>query len=186
MTRVGSRDYWRDLASYPRDWAARAAQAAHLILPGWTVLDLGCGPHMALRDHLPAGCSYRPADLYRWSPEVLHADIDADLFPDVAVDCVVLLGVIEYLTQPQLAFRFARSRAAAMVVSYCHPLTPDPVPRARAGWINAFSPQALAELVAGSGWLLARSDSYGKSGEMHQLIHVLYPAALPQGVGRVD
>lgn len=179
MASVGSREYWRHRESYPTDWAPRAAQAARLIAPGSIVLDLGCGPHMALREHLPEGCTYTPADLYPWSPEVRHADIDAGCFPDEACDCVVLLGVIEYLREPQLVFRFAQRRAASMVVSYCHPLTPNRCTRARAGWVNAFSPDELAEMAAGAGWGIVQSETYGRSMDMHQQIHALRPAVQP-------
>jgi hypothetical protein len=173
MASVGSREYWQDRNSYPEDWEPRSVQAARFITPGWIVLDLGCGPHMALRRHLPPDCTYRPADLYQWTAEVAHADIDANVFPDGRFDCMVILGVFEYLAKPQLAFRFGRERASAMVISYCHPLTADHRSRARAGWVNAFSPDELGNLAADNGWDILHSETYGRSAETHQVIHAL-------------
>lgn len=170
--KVGSREHWRQRDSYPQDWEARAVQAARFIAPGSIVLDIGCGPHMALRQHLPPGCLYRPADLYQWTPQVRHADIDANIFPDGTFDCVVLLGVIEYLTKPQLAFRFAQGCASAMVISYCYPLAPDHS-REQAGWVNAFSSDEFRALAADHGWKICRSETFGRSKGVHQMIHAL-------------
>jgi methyltransferase family protein len=175
MARVGSREHWRDPNSYPQDWESRAVQAARFIQPGSSVLDIGCGPHMALRRHLPADCAYYSADLYQWTAQVRHVDIDANIFPDGSFDCVVLLGVIEYLARPQLAFRFAQGCASAMVISYCYPLTADPRPRDGAGWVNAFSPEEIGNLAAENGWNITRTETFGRAAETHQVIHALAP-----------
>jgi hypothetical protein len=148
-------------------------QAARFIPPGAAVLDIGCGPHMALRHYLPAGCRYIPADMQQWTPDVRHVDVDADTFPDGTYDCVVLLGVLEYLKRPELAFAFAQRCAPAMVVSYCHPATSDLRWRDEMGWINAFSLEELRELVAESNWRMARSDTFKLSPQTRQLIHLL-------------
>jgi Methyltransferase domain len=173
--KIGSRQYWRDPSSYPEDWQARAAQAARFILPGWNVLDVGCGPHMSLRRYLPPDCTYHPADLYPWTSGVHHADVDANIFPQGSFDCVVLLGVIEYLTKPWLAFRFAQSSASAMVISYCYPLTAECRSREQAGWVNAFSPDQLSNLAAEYGWAIGKSETFHRSPQTHQMIHALGP-----------
>lgn len=130
---------------------------------------------MALQRYLPDGCVYCPADLYQWTPAVRHVDIDANVFPDGTFDCVVLLGVIEYLTKPELAFHFGRERASAMVISYCYPVTADHRSRASAGWINAFSPEGLGAQMANNGWDILRSETFGRSVDTHQVIHALGP-----------
>src|SRR5882672_9895661 len=81
MAEVGSREYWRNPSHYPEDWHSRSVLAATLIEPGSRLLDLGCGPAMALKHHLARGCSYTGADLSLWEPEVQFADIDAGVFP---------------------------------------------------------------------------------------------------------
>ena len=102
MIAIGSREYWRDPASYPDDWQLRAAQAALFVEPVVSVLDIGCGAGMTLRKYLPGGCVYIPADLVKWAPEVRHVDVDAGIFPEGEFDYVILLGVIEYLNRPEL------------------------------------------------------------------------------------
>jgi hypothetical protein len=173
LVRIGSRDYWRDRQSYPDDWQARSAQAARFISPGAVVLDIGCGPHMALRHYVPAGCSYIPADIYQWAPEVRPVDVDANVFPEGMFDCVVLLGVLEFLTKPELAFAFARNCATAMVVSYCHPATSDLESRQVNGWINAFSMEDFRKLAAESRWQVARSEQFRVQPRTHQMIYQL-------------
>ncbi len=128
---------------------------------------------MALRRHLPEGCVYRPADLYQWTSDVRAADIDANIFPEGTYDCVALLGVIEYLTKPQLAFGFARRCASAMVISYCYPLTDDLSPRQKVGWVNALSKVELAKLLDQNGWHITQSETFHRSPHTHQMIHAL-------------
>lgn len=128
---------------------------------------------MALRHYLPAGCSYIPADIYQWTPEVRHVDVDANTFPEGMFDCVVLLGVLEFLRKPELAFAFARSRAMAMVVSYCHPMTSALLSRHVKGWLNAFSMEDFRKLAAESRWQIARSGTFREQPRTRQMIYQL-------------
>jgi len=128
---------------------------------------------MALRDYLPDGCCYIPADIHRWTPDVRYVDIDANKFPEGAFDCVVLLGVLEYLMKPEWAFAFARRCATAMVVSYCHPTTSDILSRDVNGWINAFSMEDFRKLAAEGRWQVARSETFRVSPHTRQLVYQL-------------
>jgi hypothetical protein len=128
---------------------------------------------MALRHYLPAGCSYIPADIHQWTPEVRHVDVDANTFPEGMFDCVVLLGILEFLTKPELAFAFARNCATAMVVSYCHPATSDLESRQVNGWINAFSMEDFRKLTAESRWQIARSETFRVQPRTRQMIYEL-------------
>jgi hypothetical protein len=96
-------------------WPARMRMAAALIPPGSKVIDLGAGSQ-ALRDMLPAGCSYTSVDL-------ANADITCSLsvgeLPE-GFDVAVFLGVLEYLTDPEWALRQARRAARKAVVSCAH------------------------------------------------------------------
>jgi hypothetical protein len=175
MVVVGSREFWRDRESYEENWQSRSAQAASFIAPDSTVLDIGCGPHMTLRNYLARGCTYIPADLYQWTPEVRRVDVDNDIFPSGKFDFVVLLGVIEYLTKAELVFAFAREHAASMVVSYCHPKGTDAQRGDGLGWVNAFSVEDFRNLLAKSEWRMARSETFRQSAHVHQMIHWLLP-----------
>ncbi len=177
MTALGTREHWSEPGSYSDDWLSRSAQAARLIRLGAVVLDIGCGPRMGLRGYLPEGCAYIPADLVRWTPDVQFIDVDANLFPDLRFDTTVMLGVVEYLRFPELAFQFCRGRAASMIVSYCHPKTPDPARRIEAGWVNAFSQEELSAVAAKGAWRLCGSETYRTSDAVVQRIHTFEPNA---------
>jgi hypothetical protein len=174
--RVGSREYWQDPSSYAQDWELRSVQAARFVEPGVSVLDIGCGPRMALRQHLPRSCVYIPADLFTWTSEVRHVDIDADSFPGGEFGCAILLGVIEYLKRPDLVFRFAKAHARSMIVSYCHPRTAaNLLERDKVGWVNAFSMEALASLAARENLHISHSEMFRELASTRQMIHVLTP-----------
>ena len=127
---------------------------------------------MALRRHLPSACTYHPADLYQWTSDVRQVDIDKRIFPEGAFDYVVLLGVLEYLAKPQLAFHFAKCCASAMVISYCYPITPDIRTRELSGWVNAFSPDELRYFAQENGWKITQSETFRRSAQTHQMLHV--------------
>jgi hypothetical protein len=174
MAAIGSKEYWRDAANFAEDWHSRSIQAARFVAPGSRVLDLGCGPAMALRNYLPSGCAYTPADLVPWTPEVQWTDADEGIFPPGEFDYVIVLGVIEYLSAPDRVFQFARERSNSMVVSYCHPTEGfDPAHRSGMGWINSFSEKALLELVRGRNWRAVRSELFRQTTATRQTLYEL-------------
>lgn len=100
-------------------WPTRLALVASFIPPGSSVLDLGAGAR-ALRDHLPEGCEYTPADL----PEF---DMNAGLWPEGAFDVAVMAGVLEYADRPDEALLRLRELAPLAIVTYAHDWRrPDP------------------------------------------------------------
>lgn len=146
------RDRWTQPQSFQPDWGERAAIAASFISPGSPVIDLGCG-QMQLRDHLPPGCSYYPADMKKWTDEVYEIDLDAGLFPPGSYDCAALLGVIEYLRRPENALVWARQNCHRLVTRYVHPSPlATPEQRSKNGWVNHFSEDQFAFLLEASGW----------------------------------
>lgn len=83
-------------------WRSRTRDLARLIPPGSVVLDVGAGAG-ALRNHLPPGCTYRPADLVDALPGVAHIDAELGHWPtfEAPADVVVAAGVLEYVTEPE-------------------------------------------------------------------------------------
>lgn len=169
---VGSPEHWRDAASYPDKWAARAKLAAGWIQPSQSVIDIGCGARLALKALLPDGCTYAGADLQPWTDEVQQVDLNAGGFPDGTHDVAVMLGVVEYLIRPSEIFLKARRRAQTLIVSYCHPKPFfDRAERARRGWINALREKRFAEVLTRCGWRIEASEVYSESGQFRQVVY---------------
>jgi hypothetical protein len=173
MTLKSTVDYFRNPLNFATGWSERAELAAKYINPASVVLDLGCGPYMALKALLPDGCTYIPADLVQWRSHVHKADIDAGLFPDGEFDYVAVLGVIEYLERPELLFKFARRAAKAMVISYCHNRVAEQPARRPEFWVNDFSDDVFAGMIEASGWKVSRSLDWQPDGWVREIIYEL-------------
>ncbi len=101
---------------YPRK-LARLKAAASLIEPGSRVLDLGCGS-MLLREFLPRGCTYVPADLYAdRHPEIIPVDLNKGEFPESSFDVVVMLAVLGVVTDKLGLLRKIRERSPKMILT---------------------------------------------------------------------
>lgn len=63
-----------------------------------SVLDIGCG-NMKLKEYLaPEQIAYIPADVVQRSPECLVVDLNTAPVPRCDAECVVMVGVLEFLT----------------------------------------------------------------------------------------
>jgi hypothetical protein len=110
---------WTKPESFNPWWNGRA-DAALALITGRRIADIGCGAPQYLRSILPEGVEYLPADLTVWTPDTEECDLGAGRFPERALarcDTVVVLGVLEYLTDVPAALR-GLSAAPAIVFSY--------------------------------------------------------------------
>ena len=163
--------YWGDRDNYVYAWEDRARRAAGFIAPGSRVLDLGCG-RMALRRFLPTGCRYVPADLAQWTDEVIPVDLETGAFPRGSYDVVVILGVLEHLTDPISVIKQAREHGRELIVSYCHPGRESSVVQRRAeGWINDLTEKELEAAFAGCGWRMRSTLTYADTPTTCQIIY---------------
>ena len=113
----------------------RATERAAVTATG-IVLDVGCG-NATIRSHLPAHCTYvgldYPATGKAWygaQPEV-YGDARALPFRSNSVDRVLLLDVLEHLTEPELslqeAFRVLAAKGQLLINIPClYPLHDEP------------------------------------------------------------
>jgi len=135
----------------PVIWNDRAQAAARLIRPGSRVLDVGCGD-MHLEGHLPGGCTYFPLDVFQRDERTIVVDLNADSLPRVEIDCVVTLGVLEYLHDVPRFLSEAAQLAPEALISY-HPLEKSPLrDRLALGWVNALNSLELLALLRGAGY----------------------------------
>lgn len=166
-------DYWAYPEHYSYAWEDRARLAASMIAPGSSVLDLGCG-RMALRNYLPSGCRYVPADLPKWSAEVIAVDLEADEFPAGDYDVIVILNVLEYISNPLEVIRRSASQGRRLIVSYYHAGREASSARRReARWINDLTEGDLREEFRQSGWQIRAAHVYADTPSDRQIIYVL-------------
>lgn len=107
-TQLPTTERWSDVAkTFGYSNPHRARQVADKII-GFgirSVLDIGCG-NMKLRDYLaPKGIGYMPADVVQRSSDCLVVDLNTDPVPRCDAECVVMVGVTEFLNdiEPVLA-----------------------------------------------------------------------------------
>ena len=170
-----SKSYWARQDSYPVEWGERARLAAKFIASNSTVLDIGCG-RMQLKSFLPEGCTYTPADQVKWTDEVVKIDLDQRNFPPGNFDCIVILGVLEYLQAPAFPITRSAEACAKLITTYCHPLSGiDTARRRQNGWVNDLSEADLTALIVAAGWKLSHSEVFQVSKKFEQRLYVCVP-----------
>ncbi len=131
----------------------RAQLAAQFIPSGARVLDLGQGGGETLRDLMPLGCRYEAADRLAHGKGTLIGDLVSDLaggeFPTHAAtqcDVVVMLGVLEKITDLENLFTHLRFCKQDVILSY-HPVNLlNGREREAQGFANALSYFDLTQL----------------------------------------
>jgi hypothetical protein len=99
--------------------AARAELAAQFIRGGSRVLDLGGA--MELMDALPGGCGYQGVDVRERGGNAIVCDLAAGDFPTKAAaqsDVIVMLGVLERITDVENLFTHLRFCKQDLILSY--------------------------------------------------------------------
>lgn len=143
---------WATLASEATDsWLARAEQAAALIGPQRSVIDLGCGM-MTLERFLPPGTTYIPVDVVARDARTLVVDLNRDGMPALSADCLVGLGILEYVYDlPRLLQGIAASCLTALLSYNTLERFPDRAQRTGHAWVNHHTQAELEALIQANG-----------------------------------
>lgn len=170
---------WSTTPPAHMSWNYRARWAARLIRPGSRVLDLGCGT-MALRDFLPEGCTYVPADIVKRSEDTHLIELNRGVWPDVTADVVVALGLLEYVFDVRAFMAGARRCGAELIFSYslhAKAGAANTEARLRMGWLSDFSlSEILAAMEAAEGTLLRLTTAGVKRAFTPYIGHITFPA----------
>lgn len=73
-----------------------------------------------LRDLLPVGCSYTPADLYRRTEDTFVFDADSYLWPEGRWDVAVMAGLVEHCIDQEYVIGRACRLADRILCTYSH------------------------------------------------------------------
>ncbi len=140
---------WSHPGSVAVRWGKRDQILGAMLPPDVSVIDIGCGG-MGLREHLPKGAVYTPADIVSRTPDTIHIDINRRIWPDDRRwDFAVAAGVLEYVHDMENFVDCARCLADSLVFTYHVRRMDSPTgaeSRLDMEWLSDFS---LAGLVAG-------------------------------------
>ena len=182
-SRLPDRKRWGDPKSYSPLWSSRAEMASGLIPDGASILEIGVGAG-DFRNRVQGRCSYEGADLAPLEDTTLILNLETDPLPDKEYDFVVLLGVLEYIYEPENAARKLCAAAPNVVCSYCCRLENAPAAdvadqRGEMGWVNDFTRDEFAALFSRNGFAVQSSRIYNKADYFEQvLIHFKKTASL--------
>lgn len=160
---------WSEPANLKSAWKSRAKIVAALIAPGSVVLDLGCGA-MDLEAELAADCVYLPADLVARDARTIIIDLNTGRLPNATADVVTMLGVLEYVHQPDNLFRSLARRWSRVVLSYNPADLDNERDRHSHGWFNALRSAELVTLAARHGYRLQTLVPHGTRERIYDLV----------------
>ncbi len=144
---------WAQTSNLKSAWRSRAAVVASLIPAGTSVLDLGCGA-MDLEHELANGTTYLPADLVARDCRTIIVDLNGDGMPGVEADVVTMLGVLEYVHQPERLLTAMAKRWPRAIVTYNPTDLDHGRDRRTHGWFNDMTSAQLVSKADSAGYRL--------------------------------
>ena len=146
-------------------WVQRAAVCADLLAAMFpakgavmSLADVGCGDQKLHGSLHERGLSviYTGYDLLPQAPEVRRFDVRCDTLPP-GHDVVVMLGVIEYLSDVSGAIGRLASSVPFLVLSHVirQEASYNQAELAELGWINHLSEEELESMLAASGFAIS-------------------------------
>lgn len=148
---------WEKNTRETPSWDSRNRTIAALVPPGITVLDVGAGAQ-TMRQHLKGITLYTPCDLFQTTPDTLICDFNRGILPKVPSrhDLAICSGILEYVHDPDVFFKFLTSNSKDLILSYNVFLPGDSrVERLSKDWINHFSLDEIRALVKRYGYRIA-------------------------------
>jgi hypothetical protein len=102
------------------------------------VADVGCWD-MSLERLLVAGSTYVPVDLVARDERTIVVNLNERRLPLLDVDCVVALGVLEYLESVPDFFRDVAKIGSNLIYSYNYAYQDERRNRANLDWVNGYT-----------------------------------------------
>jgi hypothetical protein len=153
-------DRWSDHQNFPSQWSLRAKVASKHFEPSWRILDIGCGS-MELERELPNSAVYVPADIVVRDSRTIICDLNNGCYPNVEADCVVLLGVLEYIHLPQHILSQIALRWPRLLLSYNCAERDAGRNRLAHGWFNSLRTCDILDTANDVGFFLQSMVPFG-------------------------
>jgi hypothetical protein len=169
---------WGDIENYPQGWNPRAHLAADMIDDGVKLLEIGVGAGY-LKSITEGRVRYAGVDLAPVIPEVGEFNLESDELPESHYDCIVALGVLEYVHDLQRAVALLAAGSDTLVLSYCFAELGfgGEDHRLALGWVNGLSEDELFTLFAQHGFSLKARQDYNNGDGWHQVVFRLESGA---------
>lgn len=167
---------WSDPSQLEPSWQARSKLASQFIQIGSRVLDVGCGA-MALERFLPLGCHYQPCDVVARDDRTIVCNLNDEPLPENVLrecDLVTLLGVLEYLYEPEKLLKQLVMAGKNLLLSYCAMDWSERLDRRALGWVNDLSLADIHKMALDAGFRVQRVERIDE----FQALFVLKPDSL--------
>lgn len=172
-----NRERWGNPGSYQRAWRERALIAAAMVPDNVSVVEVGVGTG-SFRDLVDARCQYHGFDLAPLDERTAPLDLDSEAIGHPGADYVVALGVLEYLSNVDVAITRICAVGQRAIVSYCYPragLDSQEIMRNRRGrgWVNDLSRAELLSAFKLSAFRLSLEHPYNEAVDFEQAVLLL-------------
>jgi hypothetical protein len=149
------------------NWAARAELAAKLIWDEQTIIDLGCGA-MQLEPYLSKESKYIPLDLVTRDSRTVVCDLNGDSLPDIQADLATMLGVLEYIHNPDRLLSQIAAKWPRLILSY-NPADLDKERDRKAhGWFNSLASATVVQMGLNAGFTLDALLPFGSNQRIYK------------------
>ena len=151
-------------------WPERAEMAAQMLEGARSVADIGCGIG-SLRHALPEHVEYVGLDIVARDPNTIVVDLNRDDIPELDVDAVAMLGVIEYVDQPKRILA-QLPRFQKVVITYNHFSLGDiaakvGLKKRRVGWRHRLTARRFERLLEESGLRVVAAERIRRGEKMY-------------------
>lgn len=166
---------WGQEDSYPQWWSKRAEIAAAYTQEGDSLLELGVGAG-DYRRLVNGKVFYTGLDLNPLSEDVIQCDLEKDHLPEGNFDTVVILGVLEYLSDVPRIIEEVSKITRKVIFSYCVPAGKSEEIsnyRAEKDWINAFSEDEILNPFMRNSFSLVKETVFDDLEYFKQKVYLL-------------
>jgi len=149
---------WDSNEYFDSAWRQRISLMARYIVPGRSVLDLGCG-RMWLEEFIGRDMLYLPVDRVRRDERTLICDFNRAEFPDVFADVGFVSGCLEYIRNPDRFVCDIINHCNRCIISYCTlERWPNLRIRKHSMWVNHLHRAQLVDMFLCHGMRLVATE----------------------------
>lgn len=154
-------------------WMKRAKMAVKMVSGYKSVADMGAGA-MTIKKLLGNTTQYYPVDYLKRFDETIVCDFNKGEYPDLSVDVVFALGVMEYISDTKMFVKKICDMTNTIVMSYnCIEKNDNYALRKSNGWKNHYKIIEIIDMFSDNGFKLVDERMYGGIGIIFKFQNVI-------------